>query len=204
MLTPPEAPPDLDNRMPSRQPTPSHRRCTVLLAAAYVTVLATANVLTSRLGLVPAGFGLAVTAGTYPAGLALALRDALHDTSGVRVVLLALGAGAGLSAVTADPRIAVASTAAALAGELVDLAVYAPLRHRNRTTAIALSGAIGGLIDTLGFLSLAGFPLTPTSIGGQLLVKAVWVTGVYLALRGLLTGGVRRVVSGQRQLTRDS
>ncbi|MGH3760194.1 hypothetical protein [Actinophytocola sp.] len=72
----------------------SHRLVVWLCAAAYVIALAAANLLTSTFELVPAGFGLSVTAGTYTAGLVLALRDTLHDLAGARVVLAALAAGA--------------------------------------------------------------------------------------------------------------
>lgn len=192
------------SRVPALQDAPRptgswRRRLGVLLwAAGFAATLAAANIATSRWGLVPAGFGLGVTAGTYTAGLALALRDGLHDAAGVRGVLAALAVGIALSAVTADPRIVVASTVAAAAGELVDLAAYLPLRDRRRRTAVAVSGAIGGLVDTVGFLWLAGFPLTGSAVGGQVLVKAVWVTGGYLLLREVL----RRAVSRQRQLAR--
>ena len=175
-----------------------HRLGVLLWAAGFAATLAAANIATTRWGLVPAGFGLSVTAGTYTAGLALALRDGLHDAAGVRGVLAALAVGIVLSAVTADPRIVVASTVAAAAGELADLAAYLPLRHRRRRTAVAVSGAVGGLVDTVGFLWLAGFTLTGSAVGGQVLVKAVWVTGGYLLLREVL----RRVVPGERQLAR--
>jgi hypothetical protein len=178
-------------------PVAGRRVAALLWAAGYAAALAAANLATSRYGLVRAGFGLTVTAGTYTAGLALALRDSLHETAGVRGVLAALAAGITLSALTADPRIVLASTVAAAVGELADLAAYTPLRARRRRTAVAVSGAVGGLVDTVGFLWLAGFPVTGQTVGGQLLVKAVWVTGGYLLLRE----GVRRALPRQRQLT---
>jgi queuosine precursor transporter len=187
---------------------PNHRRRTLDrhavpvagLVLAYVAALATANLLTSRFGLVPAGSEFTVTAGTYAAGLALALRDTLQDAAGPRAVLVALAAGAALSILTADPRIVLASTTAALAGELIDLAVYTRLRPRSWTAAVAASGVAGAFVDTAGFLLLAGLPLTAASVTGQLLVKAVWVTGTYLTLHRVLTWGWR-AVSGQRQHT---
>ncbi len=176
----------------------SHRVVIGLWVTAYVIVMATANLLTSTFGLVPAGWGMAISAGTYTAGLALALRDTLYDLAGARVVLVALAAGAVCSAVTADPRIVIASTVAATIAELVDFAVYVPVRRRSRAAAIAVSGLAGAVVDTVGFLTLAGFPLSTETAGGQLLVKAVWVSGAYL----LVGEGVRRVVSRQRQHTR--
>jgi uncharacterized PurR-regulated membrane protein YhhQ (DUF165 family) len=165
--------------------------------AAYGASLVAANLLTSHYGLVPAGFGLTVTAGTYTAGVALALRDSLQNTAGLHVVLPAMLVGLGLSALTADPHVALASTVATAVGETADLAVYTPLRRRGFRRALLVSCAVGGVIDTLLFLSVAGFPLSLATIVGQVLVKAVWVTGSYVLLRE----GVHRVVSGQRQLT---
>jgi uncharacterized PurR-regulated membrane protein YhhQ (DUF165 family) len=165
---------------------------------AYVLVLAGANVLTSRYGLIPAGLGLSVTAGTYAAGLALALRDTLQNLAGLPVAVAAMAVGIAVSAATADPRIVVASTAATGLAELTDLALYTPLRRRGQRRALLVSCAISAIADTVIFLHLAGFPLTPDSLGGQLLVKAVWATGSYLLLRE----GVLRVVSRQRQHTR--
>jgi queuosine precursor transporter len=169
--------------LPAYPPIAGRRLAALAWAVSYAAALAAANLATSRFGLVPAGFGLTVTAGTYTAGLALALRDGLHETAGVRGVFAALAAGITLSALTADPRIVLASTVAATVGELADLAAYTPLRARRRRTAVAVSGAVGGLLDTVGFLWLAGFPVTGHTVGGQLLVKAVWVTGGYLLLR---------------------
>lgn len=164
------------------------------VALAYAVTLMGANLLTSHYGLVPAGFGLTVTAGTYAAGLALALRDSLQSLAGLPVAIAAMLVGITASALTADPRIVTASIAATAVGELTDLAVYTPLRVRGRRRALAASCALGAVADTVLFLSLAGFTLTAAAVGGQVLVKAVWVTGSYL----LLGEGVRRVVSGQR------
>lgn len=120
-------PPSLHTPPPPSSPGLGWPRLAIAVCAlTYVAVLASANLLTSTLGLVPAGFGLLVTAGTYTAGLALALRDSLQDLGGNRVVLLALGVAAICSALSADPRIAVASTVAAVVSELADFAVYTP------------------------------------------------------------------------------
>lgn len=177
---------------------PRRQLACLVLAALYVVTLVGANVLTSQLGMVPAGFGLTVTAGTYAAGLAFGVRDGLHDVGGLHAVMVALLLGVGLSAVTANPQIASASAVAALAGELIDLGVYSPLRAHSLVVAVTVSGAVGAVVDTVGFLLLAGFPVSWSAIGGQLLVKAVWMSACYL----LVGEGVRRVVSRQRQLAR--
>lgn len=164
---------------------------TAALLAALVGTVALANWAVSTFGLIPAGFGLLVPAGTYAAGLALGLRDALHDTGGLRWVLAAIAAGIALSALLGDGRIALASAAAFGLAELLDLAVYAPLRHRQWHLAVVASNAVGAVVDTLAFLTLAGFGLTWTAVGGQLLVKAVWVTLTFLLVATLVRRAVR-------------
>lgn len=158
------------------------RTIAVTTAAALVLCVLAANWLTSNVGLVPAGFGLMVTAGTWTAGLALGLRDVLHDHGGIRWVLATIAAGIALSAVLADGRIALASAVAFGVAELLDLAVYAPLRKRQWHTAVFASNTVGAVADTLLFLTIAGFGLAPQLVFGQLLVKAVWVTLVFLAV----------------------
>jgi hypothetical protein len=165
-----------------------------LFAAALVACVAAANIATSHWGLVPAGFGLLVTAGTYAAGLALGLRDALQDSGGIRWVLGAIAVGIVVSFLFGDGRIALASAVAFGLGELLDLAVYTPLRKRRWRTAVVASNAVGGLVDTLVFLFIVGFPITWQVIGGQLLVKAVWVTAGFL----LVAEVVRRALPRQR------
>jgi uncharacterized PurR-regulated membrane protein YhhQ (DUF165 family) len=162
-----------------------------LLTVALASSVLLANWMTVSFGLVPAGFGLMVTAGTYAAGLALGLRDALHSVGGFRWVLLAIALGAGLSLLTGDGRIALASAVAFTVAELLDAAVYAPLRRRGWRRAVVSSNIVGAVADTLLFLTIAGFPLTYELIAGQLLVKAVWMTLLALAI-GQLAVSVRR------------
>jgi hypothetical protein len=150
------------------------------LLLAFIGTIVVANAVTSRYGLISAGFGLLVPAGTYAAGLALGLRDALHETGGVRLVLGAIAVGALASWLVADGRIALASGAAFALSELFDLAVYAPLRRRGWRRAVVASNAVGSVVDTVVFLALSGLGVTATAVGGQLLVKAVWVTAAFL------------------------
>lgn len=170
-----------------------------LLALAFLGSIVLANWLTSLYGLVPAGFGLLVLAGTYSAGLALGLRDALHDAGGLRWVFGALVGGIAVSAVLGDGRIALASAVAFAVAELLDLLVYVPLRKRRWRTAVFASNAVGAVADTLLFLTIAGFGLTWSSVLGQLLVKGVWVTVGFLACAEVL----RRVVPRERIFSAD-
>lgn len=55
------------------------QRAGLIAAAAFLICILAANYVTSEYGLVPVGFGLVATAGTYFAGLTFVLRDALQD-----------------------------------------------------------------------------------------------------------------------------
>ena len=85
-----------------------------------------------------------------------------------------LVAGAGLSAAL-SPRLAVASGVSFLLAELADLGVYQRLRASSWPAAVAGSNLVGAAIDTALFLSLAGFDLTWSSFGGQMLAKAAMI-----------------------------
>jgi uncharacterized PurR-regulated membrane protein YhhQ (DUF165 family) len=156
----------------------------LLAVAGLVGTVVVANALTERYGFVPVGLGLTATAGTYAAGLALGLRDAVHELLGRRGVLAAIAAGAVASYLVA-PALALASAAAFLAGELADLAVYSPLRRRSLYAALAASNAVGAAVDTVLFVWLAfGWAAVAGAWQGQVLGKA-WVT---LACLGALAG----------------
>jgi queuosine precursor transporter len=159
-------------------------------AVGLVGTVVAANYATSRFGLVPAGFGLLVTAGTYLAGLALGLRDVVDRLGGLRYVLAAIAAGIAASFAVGAGRIAVASAVAFALSELADLAVYRPLRRRSWRRAVAASNAVGAVVDSVVFLAVAGFPLTLAAVGGQVLVKAAWCTVAVL----VVAEGVRRAV----------
>jgi uncharacterized PurR-regulated membrane protein YhhQ (DUF165 family) len=149
---------------------------------AYITSIVAANYLTSHYGLVPVGFGLLVTAGTFAAGAALLLRDFVHRYGGYQWALAGIAAGAVLSWLLADPFIALASTVAFTAAELVDLLVFIPTRNRSGFTSAALiSNIISTPIDTILFLWIAGFPLTFNAVEGQFIGKVVWATLIPLA-----------------------
>lgn len=151
-------------------------------AAAYIAVVVLANVASSRWGLVPIGFGLMASAGTYFAGAALGLRDVVQDGLGklgsVGVIIIA----SILSYLLADPFIATASFVAFAVGEFADLGVYTPLRKRGFARAVLASNVVGGALDTIVFLYIAPFPLTLTSFTGQMVGKVLWMTIAPLVL----------------------
>lgn len=142
---------------------------------AYAASIAAANYLTTRYGMVHVAPGLMTTAGTFAAGGALLLRDAVQDTLGRAWVLVGIAAGAVLTLAT-SPALAIASAAAFLAAELADMGVYTPLRSRGWARAVVASNVAGAIVDTLLFLWLAGFPITTAVVGGQLVGKLAWAT----------------------------
>lgn len=137
----------------------------------YIGSIVLANLCTTQFGLVPIGFGLLVTAGTFAAGFALIARDAVQVKSGKAIVLLAIVIGAGISALTSNPAIAIASGIAFLISELVDFAVFTPLKGRNLAGAVVASSVISAPVDTVLFLHLAGFGVTWQAVLGQFIVK---------------------------------
>ena len=154
---------------------PMHRLAGPAVLTAYAGAITAANWLTSQYGMVPVGPGLVTTAGTFAAGAALLLRDAVQDTLGRGWVLAGIATGAALTAAT-SPALAFASATAFLAAEVADMGVYTPLRTHGWARAALASGVIGALVDTFLFLHLAGFPITTATVGGQLLGKIAWAT----------------------------
>lgn len=160
-----------------------------LLALVYVGTVWAANQAVAYFGLIPVGFGLLAPAGTLFAAAALILRDEVQQHAGKTVAILAVLVGAALSYVTAGPALALASGAAFLAAELVDMAVFTLLARRPLRARL-LSNTIGGVLDTWLFLTIAGFPLTLDTMGGQLLVKlgyATIVVALWMRLRDRYT-----------------
>lgn len=149
---------------------------------AHTAAIVLANVLTARFGLVPVGFGLMVTAGTYAAGLALLARDFVHRYGGWKWALVGVGTGIALSWFLATPALALASAAAFGLAEFADLVVFSRLRRRGFVPAALASNAVGAPIDTVVFLAVAGFPLSWPLMLGQFIGKVLWATVVPLAL----------------------
>ena len=161
--------------------------------AAFLGLVVAANWLTASYGLIPVGFGLVATAGTFAAGLVLLARDLVHDTAGRLAVAGCIAAGAALSAVLATPQLAVASGAAFAVSEMADYAVYAPLRRRGWARAVLASNTVGATVDTLLFLTLAGFPVW-SAMPGQMYVKTAATLAVVtpvVVTRAVLRNRVR-------------
>lgn len=105
--------------------------------------------------LIPVAPGLTAPSGVLMIGLALVLRDAVHEMLGVRWAFAAIICGAALSILVAPGALVVASAAAFLLSELADLAVYTPLRRKRLWAAVMASGLVGSIVDSAIFLTIA-------------------------------------------------
>lgn len=150
-------------------------------AILFVGTIYAANYAVEHWGLVSVGFGLMAPAGVYFAGLAFTLRDIIHRTLGRWVVIGAILLGGLLSYVISDAvtlpgglvSLAVASALAFLISELLDLAVYEPIRSRGWLPAVVASNIVGLVTDSILFLWLAFGSLA--FFWGQCVGKA-WMT----------------------------
>lgn len=163
-----------------RRPPTMMKKSLLFLTFAVGCVLA-ANWATNKWGMVPVGFGLSATAGTYAAGLSFGVRDALHEVAGRWVVLAAILTGAALSAFV-SPGLALASGVAFLFSETADLCLYEPLRQRNWAGAVVASNVAGATIDTVLFLWLVEtftdipfIELNWETFNGQMVGKALMI-----------------------------
>jgi hypothetical protein len=167
-----------------------------LMATAYVACVVLANWLTDRYGLVPIGFGLLVTAGTFAAGATLLARNITQDVTGRLVIVALMLVGCALSWWLASPQLAVASAVAFGLSETVDMLIYSPLRKRGWSRAVMAASLVAAIVDTLIFLRLAGFPITADSVTGQLLVK-VGISWAVAAIVGVAGAVLREPVHGE-------
>ena len=125
-----------------------------LFSTAYLLCIVGANWALGRWGIVPIGFGLMAPAGVYFAGLSFGLRDAVQEDSGRLCVIALVVIGAALSW-RIEPAFAVASATAFLCSELLDFAIYTPLRGRQWVGAVVASNIAGSVLDSVLFLWIA-------------------------------------------------
>jgi uncharacterized PurR-regulated membrane protein YhhQ (DUF165 family) len=145
---------------------------------AFIATIFLANWAIETYGLVPVGPDLVAPAGVYFAGLAFTFRDLAHDRLGRGWIVLAIVAGAVLSGLVSS-KFALASGVAFLVSELLDFAVYTPLRNRNWLGAVAASNVVGLVADSILFLWLAFGSLS--YLFGQIVGKA-WMTLLAVAV----------------------
>jgi queuosine precursor transporter len=163
----------------------------MLIIAAFLLTIPAANWMIGHVGscspagpcTIPVGFGFQAPSGVLLIGLALALRDAVHERYNTQVVFLAIVAGAALSVLVAPAALALASGTAFLLSETADLFVYAPLRQQNRPLAVLASGIVGSIVDSAVFLYLAFGSLD--YLIGQVLGKT-WMTLAAAAVASVL------------------
>lgn len=152
-----------------------------LAILAYILTIPAANWFIGNVGtcsphgpcVIPVGFDLYAPSGVLLVGLALVLRDVIHERFGVKAAVGSIVAGSVISLYLAPAELAVASLAAFALSELSDLTVYAPLHKRRLYSAVILSGFVGAVIDSAVFLLLAFGSLD--FITGQVVGK-LWMT----------------------------
>ena len=131
--------------------------------AAMVAVVAAANVLV-QFPLEAFGAGEWLTWGAFTYPLSFLVTDLTNRRYGAgparRVVYVGFALGVALSVALATPRIALASGAAFLAGQLLDIRVFDRLRRQAWWRAPLVSSLLASALDTALFFSLA-FAFTP-------------------------------------------
>ena len=120
--------------------------------------------------LIPVAPGVMAPSGVLMIGAALVLRDIVQRLMGPVWALVAIAAGTALSLLLAPPALVLASGAAFLLSELADFAVFTPLQRRRLLLAVLASSAVGLVVDSIVFLTLAFGSLD--YLGGQILGKA--------------------------------
>ncbi len=119
-------------------------------------------------------------------GFALVLRDLVQRRLGGSWALLAIGVGALVSGVVAQPALVLASVAAFTLSEVADFAVYTPLQKRRLILAVILSSVAGLVLDSVVFIFIAFGSLE--FLYGQIIGK-LWAVGIALLF---LIGARRR------------
>ena len=158
----------------------------LVFLAGFALCIPAANWLIGHLGtqcipsgpcVVPVAPGVMAPSGVVTVGLALVLRDLVQRRLGMKVAIVGILAGTLLSALFAPPQLVLASATAFLLSESADMLVYTPLQRRRLLLAVAASGVVGLVLDSVVFLLLAFGSLS--FLEGQIIGKA-WM--VLLAL----------------------
>lgn len=139
---------------------------------------------------IPVWPGISAPSGVLAIGAALVLRDLVQRRLGVKWALAAIAVGGVLSGLVAAPALIVASVAAFTLSETADLAVFTPLQRRGLVLAVALSSAVGIVVDSMLFLFLAFGSLD--FLWGQVIGKA-WAVFAALPFINLLRIRDRRL-----------
>jgi uncharacterized PurR-regulated membrane protein YhhQ (DUF165 family) len=148
----------------------------LLIFTLFLMTVPLANYLISNVGtfcvdqgpcLIPVGFGLMAPSGVLVIGLALVLRDWVHETSGLLAALLAVLVGSLLSLAFSPATVAVASFVAFAFSEVADTLVYSKLREKSKPMAVLASQLLGAFVDSMLFVYIA-FGSLEFSLGNSL------------------------------------
>ena len=166
--------------------------------AGYIATIPAANWMIGNVGtfcvpdgpcMIPLGFGLSAPSGVLMIGAALVLRDQVQEHMGAKWALGGIIVGAILSYLLADPFIAIASILAFGVSELIDFGAYTYVRKYGRALAIAASGLVGAIIDSIVFLYVAFGSLA--YIEGQIVGKLIISLLAALAIKYAIKGSIQ-------------
>lgn len=132
----------------------------------------------SGIHIIPVWPGIDAPSGVIFAGLTFTLRDMIQDRVGRLASITCIIIGSLLSMFLSS-ELAAASGIAFLVSELLDLAVYTPIRSKSIVMAIIASNTVGLTIDSILFLSIARIPLS--LLPGQIIGK-MWMTVIVIAI----------------------
>jgi len=160
--------------------------------AGYIATIPAANWMIGNVGtfcipdgpcMIPVGFGMTAPSGVLMVGAALVLRDQVQEYLGTRWSLGGILFGAILSYLLADPFIALASILAFGVSELVDFGAYTYVRKRGRALAVAVSGLVGAVMDSMVFLYIAfgSLAYVEGQIFGKLLISLLAAAAIKYA-----------------------
>ena len=171
----------------------------------YIASIVAANIITAKLGgLAFFNGAISMPAGSLLVGLTFMLRDLVQLKHGRRGAYMAIGfalvLSAVMSAVLGDTvHIAAASALAFFVSEAVDTEVFTRLR-RSLLQRVAVSGIVGGVLDSSVFVLIGLSPLgghliewsqVPPAIAGQIIAK----TSIQLAAVALMNKQRRKVTA---------
>lgn len=171
---------------------------------AYIATIVGANLALKTFGILEVPYwGLMIPAGTLFAGLALTFRDMTHESLGRGACVLAIAVGACISYAVEDvQKIALASFIAFGCSELLDMAIYEPLRGRW-LVAVIISNAFGLILDSILFLWLAfgSLDFLEGQIAGKAFMTAVAVVLLWLVRNlEILPWNTPATLASQRRL----
>lgn len=155
----------------------------------YLATVMLPNYLITEYGVVdvvPGPWVLMAPAAVFAVGAALVARDIVDDVTGrVWYVLALIAVGTALSVTFAGPKTALASGAAFVLSEVLDLGIYRTVRARygGWSAAALVSSYIGAGLDSVVFLWLAFGSLA--FLPGQWVGKAITIT-IVVAIAGPL------------------